>query len=160
MKVSVISTRELDPPLIERWREIQTSDITLRSPYYSPGFTLLVAGTGQPVSVAVIESNGRVTGFFPHQAGRFGRLMAVGGDLNDYHGLIAAPNLDLTASALLKACKGIYLGFNHLPLSHGECVSGSGVVGRVGCVCATPLLDTTHPVTWHFVNLACVLEAN
>lgn len=117
MKVSVISVQELDPALIARWREIQASDNTLRSPFYSFGFTRLVARSGQQVRVAVIESEGGVSGFFPHQSGRFGTLQPVGGRFNDYHGLIAAPHLALTAPALLKACKGRYLGFNHMPLT-------------------------------------------
>jgi CelD/BcsL family acetyltransferase involved in cellulose biosynthesis len=117
MKISLISASELDAGLIERWKQIQSSDVSLRSPYYSPGFTRLVAGSGQAVRVAVIESEGIIAGFFPHQQASFGRLKNVGGGLNDYHGLIALPSLDVQASALLKACKGTYFGFNHLPLT-------------------------------------------
>ena len=117
MRVSVIPALELDPTLMKRWSEIQANDPALRSPFYSCGFTRQVAQSGQPVRVAVIESGGVVSGFFPHQAGRLGHLHPVGGGFNDYHGLIALPNPELTASALLKACDGRYLGFNHLPLT-------------------------------------------
>lgn len=117
MKISIISASELDTSLIARWKQIQANDAALSSPYYSPGFSLLVAGTGQPVRVAVMESGGVVNGFFPHHKTRFGRLTPVGGGLNDYHGLIAIPSVDVTACGLLKACQGTYFGFNHLPLT-------------------------------------------
>ena len=115
MRVSVIPALELDQALRKRWSEIQSSDNALRSPFYSFGFTHQVAQSGQGVQVAVIESEGVVSGFFPHQIRGLGHLYPVGGDLNDYHGLIALPNLELTAPELLKACRGRYLGFNHMP---------------------------------------------
>ena len=117
MKISLISAEELDTSLIERWKQIQSSDETLRSPYYTPGFTRLVAQSGQAVQVAVMESNGAIEGFFPFQRLSYGRLIPVGGGLNDYHGMIACSGLAVDASSLLKACKGNYFAFNHLPLT-------------------------------------------
>ena len=117
MKISVLPANELDATLIARWKHIQTHDDTLRSPYYSPGFTQLVAASGQNVQVAVIESAGLIEGFFPFQKLSYGRLVPVGNGLNDYHGMIASPGLAVDAATLMKACKGHYFGFNHLPLT-------------------------------------------
>ena len=117
MKISVIDAREVDASLTERWRHIQANDDTLRSPYYSPEFTQLVAGTGRAVRVAVIEADGVVQGIFPHERESWGWLRPVGGSLNDYHGLIASSGLDLDARSLLKACGAVYFGFDHLPLT-------------------------------------------
>lgn len=117
MKISVISASELDASLVVRWKQIQSSRESLRSPYYASGFTRLVAQSGQDVQVAVLESNGAIEGFFPFQKLSYGRLIPVGGGLNDYHGLIASSQLDLDAATLLKACKGTYFGFNHMPLT-------------------------------------------
>lgn len=117
MKISVIDVRDLDTSLTQRWKHIQRNDDALRSPYYCPEFTQLVAGAGREVRIAIIENDGVVTGFFPHEKDTWGRLMPVGGPLNDYHGLIGSPSLRLDARSLLKVCDAIYFGFNHLPLT-------------------------------------------
>ena len=117
MKVSVIAVSELDAPLITAWGQLQASDDALRSPYYRPEFTQLVASSGHPVRVAVIESMGKPAGFFPHGMDRWGQLRPVGASLNDYHGIIAQQGLVMDAGALLKACGATYFGFNHMPLT-------------------------------------------
>ena len=117
MKISVIDVRDLDTSLTRRWKHIQRNDDALRSPYYCPEFTQLVAGAGREVRIAIIENDGVVTGFFPHEKDTLGGLMPVGGPLNDYHGLIGSPSLRLDARSLLRACDAIYFGFNHLPLT-------------------------------------------
>ncbi len=117
MKLSVIDASELDASLTERWKHIQGGCQTLRSPFYCPEFTKLVAGTGRVVRVAIVESDGVIKGFFPHERDSWGRLKPVGGSLNDYHGLIAGSCPELEASPLLKACGAIYFGFNHVPLT-------------------------------------------
>jgi CelD/BcsL family acetyltransferase involved in cellulose biosynthesis len=117
MKISVIAASELDKALTEKWSQIQRNDDTLRSPYYCPEFTQLVSGARPHVRVAVLEDGGEVKGFFPFERDPLLRLHPVGMGLNDYHGLIAQLNLQVDARALLKACKAIYIGFNHMPLS-------------------------------------------
>ncbi len=117
MKISVIAAQELGASLVETWQLIQGNDTALRSPYYSPEFTQLVAAAGRAVKVAVIESQGGVQGFFPYEKDSWGRLKPVGQGLNDYHGLIANPGLDIDVASLLRACGGTYFGFNHMPLT-------------------------------------------
>lgn len=117
MKISVIAASELDASLVDIWQQIQRGDATLRSPYYCPEFTQLVAGAGREVRVAVIESQGAFRGFFPYEKDSWGRLRPVGQGLNDYHGLIASPGLDVDVATLLRACGGRYFGFNHMPLT-------------------------------------------
>jgi CelD/BcsL family acetyltransferase involved in cellulose biosynthesis len=117
IKISVIATGDLDASLTQKWNHIQGSDDALRSPYYCSEFTRLVAGTGRVVRIAIIEVDGVVQGFFPHEKDSWGRLRPVGGSLNDYHGLIASAHLNLDAPSLLRACGANYFGFNHLPLT-------------------------------------------
>ncbi len=117
MKISVIAAQELGASLVETWEQIQGDDEALRSPYYSPEFTQLVAGAGRTVKVAVIESQGVVQGFFPFEKDSWGRLRPVGQGLNDYHGLIANSGLDIDVASLLSACGCAYFGFNHMPLT-------------------------------------------
>ncbi len=117
MKISVISAQELDASLTAKWVTLQQADDTLRSPYYRPEFTQLIAGYGNDVRVAVIESDGAVQGFFPHQLDTWRRLIPVAGKLNDYHGMVAARDFDMDGSELLKACGANYFRFNHMPVT-------------------------------------------
>jgi CelD/BcsL family acetyltransferase involved in cellulose biosynthesis len=64
--------------------------------------------------VAVLEEGEGVVGFFPFQRGRLGTGRPVGGILSDYHGLIAAPELELDARALLRESGLATWEFNHL----------------------------------------------
>ena len=117
MKFSVIAANDLDRSLIEKWKLIRASDDSLRSPYYCPEFTQSVAACGRDVKVAVMESSHGVTGFFPYECGSLGKVLPVGGGLNDYHGAISLPGTVFDPVQLLKACGGRYFAFNHMPLS-------------------------------------------
>lgn len=117
MKISVIAAKDLDASLVARWSAIQSADDALRSPYYRPEFTQLVAGCGQDVKVAIIESTGVIQGFFPYQLKSWRRLVPVAGGLNDYHGIVAGRDLDVNAALLLKACGANYFRFNHMPMT-------------------------------------------
>jgi len=117
MKISVISAHELDASLVAKWVSLQQADEALRSPYYRPEFTQLIASYGNDVRVAVLESEGEVKGFFPHQLDTWRRLIPVAGKLNDYHGLVAEPHIDADAGDLLKACGAHYFRFNHMPMT-------------------------------------------
>jgi CelD/BcsL family acetyltransferase involved in cellulose biosynthesis len=117
MKVSLIAAKDLDASLVAKWNAIQSTDETLRSPYYRPEFTQLVAKCGQNVKVAILESDGAVRGFFPHHLTSWGRLVPVAGMLNDYHGIVGEASLEVEAGALLKACGAYYFRFNHMPMT-------------------------------------------
>ena len=119
MKVSVIAAHELDATLEARWKQMLHGNDSLRSPYYRPEFMQVVARSGgeRCVQLAVLESGGGVHGFFPHETSRSGRLFSIGGGLNDYHGLIADGELQVTPGHLLTACHARYFSFNHLPLT-------------------------------------------
>ena len=117
MKISVIPATELDAALIEKWKVIQTGNSALQSPYYCPEFTQSVSQCGRDVKIAVMESAGGVSGFFPYEHDRRCQLQPVGGGLNDYHGAITALGLDWSPLQLLKAAGRRYFAFNHMPMS-------------------------------------------
>jgi CelD/BcsL family acetyltransferase involved in cellulose biosynthesis len=119
MKVSVIAAHELDARLETRWKQMLHGNDSLRSPYYRPEFLQVVARSGgeRLVQLAVLESGGEIHGFFPHETSRSGRMFSIGGGLNDYHGLIADRELQITPGDLLSACNARYFSFNHLPLT-------------------------------------------
>ena len=130
MKITRILARELDAPLQARWRAITAADHAYASPYFSVEYTLAVAEVRKDAYVGVLEDAQGVQGFFPYQlkTGRIGGPM--GGQLSDWHGVIATPQAHWEASALMKACSLDIWDFDHLPAAQHPFdahVSGHGV---------------------------------
>ena len=140
MKIRTIAASELSPSLVDAWRRIQQAHEHLNSPCFAPEFTQLVALSCPDVEVAVIEKCGIPVGFFPFQRGAFdrqglvgttldalGMACPVGRMLSDYHGVISAPDLEIDAKTLLRACSLSVWDFDHLPMSQkafaGHCRS-------------------------------------
>jgi CelD/BcsL family acetyltransferase involved in cellulose biosynthesis len=104
MKIRTISANQLSSADIAAWSAIQLAHVKLASPYFRPEFTQLVGAVRGDVEVAVLEDGGSPVGFFPFQRNRFGMGRPVGNELNDCAGLIAAPDVELDARELLRAC--------------------------------------------------------
>ena len=110
----VIAVNELDATLLGAWRAVQSTNNTFTSPYFCPEFTQLVGEVRGDVRVVVIENDGRIVGFFPHQRSFLGMGKPVGGPLSDYHGVIAGPNATWEIEPLMRAAKLSVWSFNHL----------------------------------------------
>ena len=115
MKVSLISVRELDVDLKTRWDTLRSSNATLGSPFFTWQYLEALALSGRPVRIAVLEQEQQVVAFFAFEAAGRGRITRPGGGLSDYEGLICAPGLAVSPSALLKACGARVYHFDHLP---------------------------------------------
>ena len=116
MKVRVISADDLDVGLQKKWAALQATSSTLNRPFYHHGFTRLVADCRAGVRIAVVEADGEVCAFLPHEVGAHGELLQVGLRLNDYHGLIAKLDTSLDLHALLSTLRLRYWHFDHAPL--------------------------------------------
>lgn len=114
MKISVVRPRELGGPERARWRELQKADPSLDNPFLSVEFALAMDQLRDYVRVAVIENEDRIVGFFPYERHNFGIGKPLGGFLTTCHGLIAVPDLQLDARALLRACRLTVYDFDHL----------------------------------------------
>ena len=110
----LIGAVELDGALEDRWRELQASNPSLRSPYFCPEFTRLVGEVRDDVEVAVLEQGNEIVGFFPFERRSGGVLEPVGGLLSDHHGVVTAPGTNFDAVALVRACGGWLFNFDHL----------------------------------------------
>lgn len=97
-----------------RWKEIQTSNPSLASPYFCPEFTQTVASVRTDVEVAVLERDHELVGFFPYQRGRWANAQPVAGRLTDFHGLIAGPEFTCDPVSLLQKCGLDSWRFDHL----------------------------------------------
>lgn len=114
MNVRVVPAAALGPSHCERWSELQRARPLYRSPFFRPEFTLAVARV-RDVRVAIIESGGSVSGFFPFELGRGRTGRPVGRPFSDYHGAVLADPTTLDPRALVRACGLSAWSFDHLP---------------------------------------------
>jgi CelD/BcsL family acetyltransferase involved in cellulose biosynthesis len=111
----VTTVAELGEVERARWEEVRASDPTLSSPFFAFDFTAAVAAVRRDVRVGVLRGpGGVVSGFLPFQVSRTGAGRPVGGKLSDYHGVIAAPQLEWSAPEVLRGCGLRSFAFNHL----------------------------------------------
>jgi CelD/BcsL family acetyltransferase involved in cellulose biosynthesis len=109
-----LSPEALTPDHWSAWAEIQASEPSLASPYFRAEFTQAVARVRSDVQVGVIERGGRPVGFFPFQRGDWGIGAPVAGRLSDFHGVVAAADLEFDVAALLRGCRMNAWDFHHL----------------------------------------------
>ena len=139
MEIEVTRPGALSPEDLARWSALQAAELVLDTPFLSPGWALAVeraqqgccdAGGGRGVRVAVMRENGEAKGFFPARiAGPL--AMPAGAPMNDYQGLVAAPDIAIDAKALVAALGVQRLDFTHMlhgqsafaPYRRGEAVS-------------------------------------
>ncbi len=101
------------------WDELCRDDPHLRSAFYTYTYARAVAAVRPHVFVTIIERQGEPVGFFPFQfANRWTRLLRaaepVGGDMTDYFGIVAKPDVSLTPYQLLRLSRLSSLLFTHL----------------------------------------------
>jgi CelD/BcsL family acetyltransferase involved in cellulose biosynthesis len=114
MKLELIRGTELCDALRQKWRELQSQNPGLASPYFCHEYTSLVAEVRGDVFVGVIEDAGEVLGFFPFQRGWTKSARPVGGIVSDYQGLIAAADLAVDPEWLLRSAGLVRWEFDHL----------------------------------------------
>ena len=117
MRAEVIRPDEIDAGLTEKWRAFQAADRILGNPFYSPEFTRAVGAARDDARVAVLMKEGSVVGFLPHHRVRPGVAKPIGGQINDYHGVIAAAGAVEDPEELLRATGLVCYDFNHAPMS-------------------------------------------
>jgi CelD/BcsL family acetyltransferase involved in cellulose biosynthesis len=130
VKITVVHPRDLGEPEVKRWRDLQLADPELGNPFLAPEFTLGVGRLRDDVRVAVVEEGAGAVAFFPFQRGRLGIGHPIGFGLTDLQGIVAAPDLDLDARVLLRACGLGVWDFDHL-LAHQKMFAPYQTVRRV-----------------------------
>lgn len=112
-RVETVAASELDGPLVAAWEGLRAEWPSYRSPFFSSGYTRILAQVRDDVECAVISRQGRPVGFFPFQ--RDGRSASpVGGLLTDFQGLVIPPDADLPPEELLHACRLDHWSFRYL----------------------------------------------
>jgi CelD/BcsL family acetyltransferase involved in cellulose biosynthesis len=117
MKIEVVRPLDLGDVEVKRWRMLQETDPLLSNPFFAPEFTQAVGTFRDNVRVAVVTEGSDVVAFFPYERSALGIGHPVGFGLTDMQGIVAAPDLELDAKKLLKACGLSVWDFDHL-LAH------------------------------------------
>jgi len=117
MTAAVIPAGEMGDGLVSRWTELQAGTPDLCSPFFSPGFTTLLARHRPDLRVAIWMRDGVATGFLPFHPGGGGCGAPVGGRINDYQGIVAAPEDVPGRAAFLEMPSLAAYDFNHALVS-------------------------------------------
>ncbi len=99
---------------IAAWSRLQESNPSLRSPFFRPEFGLVVANVLPRNQVAVMRREGEPIAFWPFERLSKHRAGPLGGMMSDYQGIIAAPDTEFDARAILRACGLRGYEFDHL----------------------------------------------
>ncbi|NJO31778.1 MAG: GNAT family N-acetyltransferase [Rhodospirillales bacterium] len=123
MKAKIVRPGELTSDHIDRWRQFQTANDALRSPFFSPEFTLAVGSARSDARVAVLIRGGEVCGFLPFHLYRSSIAKPIGGPISDYQGVVTAAPLD--GGEILKALRLNAYDFNHAPAAQAALAPGA-----------------------------------
>jgi CelD/BcsL family acetyltransferase involved in cellulose biosynthesis len=139
---------------IAAWSAMQAANPQIASPFFRPEFTQAVAAVRNGVEVAILEEGGRPVGFFPYERTRGGRAMPVGSRLSDFHGVIAAPQLEFDPIRLLRDCRLSSWRFDHLESSQ------SPLAKFAFRHADSPLIDLTQGFTTYAAGLSTHFRAH
>ena len=114
MNIRLISGRSLTPALIEKWSAIRQSNPTLKSPFFSPFFTQILASSYGNIYVGMLEDNSEAKGFFPFCLNRFAIAKEL--PISDHHGIIIDRGINPNVQELLRGCNLRGWDFEHLTL--------------------------------------------
>lgn len=121
----LLEPSELDEDLFVLWKQFCNGNPLYQSPFYRPQFTQAVAQARADARIAVLERGGDVVGFLPFHLTRSGTGKPIGGHINDYHGPILAPEVEISAQALIEAAGISAYDYNHLPVAFTALATGA-----------------------------------
>lgn len=135
MKVAVIAPEDLGGPELALWRDWQSRDPRLTSPFLTPEF---VAGCGRHrprVRVAVVEDGGAVVAFLPFEAVSRSVARGLGHRLVDCQGIVCDPTGPPPLTEVLRASALAVIEFDHLVGHQAAQLTGRSVL------VASPVVD-------------------
>jgi CelD/BcsL family acetyltransferase involved in cellulose biosynthesis len=114
MRVRLTRPAALEPSHLHQWRQLQADHPALDRPFFCPEYLATLAEVRSDLEVAVLESGGRVAGFFPFHRLREGTGRPPGLRICDFQGLVAPPDLQVDPEMLLRECGLHSWTFDHL----------------------------------------------
>lgn len=114
MRYDIVPITELPQDLLKLWQDRQDASPALCSPFFSPGFAQAVGRQRDDLRVVIITDGSAVSGFLPVHVKTGGCAVPVGGQVNDYQGIIGtAPDAGLRGEGLLARAGLVSYDFNH-----------------------------------------------
>lgn len=112
----MISAAQMPAELLERWSLLQESNPDLCSPCFRPEFTQIVGAVRDDAMVAVVDDG---EAFFPFHKERasMGVGRPIGGNLSDFHGVVADPAYNWSAIEIVRRAGLAGWEFDHAPAS-------------------------------------------
>jgi CelD/BcsL family acetyltransferase involved in cellulose biosynthesis len=101
LNFQVVPTCELGSKQISDWKILLDSDNRFSSPFFSPGYSRLMAQCADNVMTGLIMQDGKVVGVFPFELTRAHHAQPVGLQFCDYQGVIVRPDISWQAEDLL-----------------------------------------------------------
>jgi CelD/BcsL family acetyltransferase involved in cellulose biosynthesis len=124
MNAAGLNSRVLRPDKLREeeiaaWEDLCDAHPHLHNPFFSPHYVLAVASVRPGVRVCILRRDQRIVGFFPFQyrsaaSQLLGSAERVGGEMTDYFGVIAEPDIRLAPADLLRLAGLRYMYFTHL----------------------------------------------
>ena len=121
MNVETMPFEQLDQDALRFWLNSHQHDSQYRSPNFHPKFTEAVSRVRNDVCVAVIRNGaGNLTGVFPYQRWGEGCADPVGGRMNDYHGILTAPEARIELGSLFLRLGISKFGFHAVSVNKSQ----------------------------------------
>lgn len=110
----------LSQELIATWQDIVNADRQFRSPFFSPGYTRLVAGCVSDVMVGLMMLEGEVVGIFPYEKIGPRKARPVGSVFCDYQAAVVKQDVPWTVEGLLNGLELDSWHFDHVLTSQKQ----------------------------------------
>jgi CelD/BcsL family acetyltransferase involved in cellulose biosynthesis len=120
--VTAVRFADLTPGELACWDAWQRSRPELDSPFFRPEFTAVAATASEHVEVAVLRDGGETLALLPLERVRPRIAWPVLGAMNDFHGLIARPEVAIDMPALLQGCGLVAADFHGVPTGQRDLV--------------------------------------
>lgn len=119
MQHEIIGSSELDDHLTQVWDALLDESADYSSPFFSHGFVSAVGRHRNDLRIAVLRSDGKITGFLPFHLTHGKCAAPVGGQISDYQGVIGAvTDTGSRGEKLMRNCGLSAYDFNHGLASH------------------------------------------
>lgn len=120
MVIQLLHINRLSCGLADAWSEVQRSEPTLASPFFSAGFAAAFASVHGGVEAAVLREEGQIVGFFPFQRDPAGGGWAIAEPVCDFQGLVAGPDVQISPESLVASCGLSRWLFSHVIAEQGS----------------------------------------
>lgn len=123
LRIKTLPATDLSSSHIAVWKNLASSIWKFRSPFFSPGYTRLIADCVDNVMVGLLFKSNELAGIFPYEEFAIGQGRPVGSVFSDYQGVIEQPNITWTVETLLDGARLDTWRYDHVLASQPQWTS-------------------------------------